>query len=781
MSGFGKQRNNKNKSGKKNLPKKKSVLESGIRHHTKGDLETAEELYRHAMLLGCTDDSLFLNLGIIYTSSCRFTEAASLQQAWINANPKHPDAYFSLGHTYLMLGKLDQALATTLKSITLKPDNPNAHMNLGTIYQSLDETEKALEHTLKSLDLKPHNPNALLNLGIIFNHLNEPNQALNPTLKSLELKPNNPNALVHLGIIYKNLDEPYRALDSTLRSLELKPDNPDAYLNLGIIYQDLNDNDQALAATLHSLELKSNWTSALKNLKIIVEKLQIQPSNFKDAMKAYELLLNRTDISHQSLSKIFLKAYLPTIREASIPAKIVSDSNGALYRLSSDWRFRKSLTLIIPPNSDVEQFLTRLREEILRLTIQEGLIPPRLKPLTEALAVQCFLNEYVYSTSQEEEQLTALLTSRIAGSREEMNKYIAAVGCYTPLHLANIDLAQISQYSFSGTESKDFIATHLTEPFKEKEIKISIQQNQSINDTVSKHVQEMYEENPYPRFRYSDYTSSTLAKQASEVIKRESTKNRLAFNHELTSTLERPKVLIAGCGTGDQVIKTSRYKNAQVTAIDLSSSSIAYSIRKTAEYNMTNVLFKKMDILNAASLKETFDVIECSGVLHHMERPASGLSALVKQLKPGGYIKLGLYSTTARKIILRAQKIIKRLGIESTPQGIREFRGKVMRGEINELMDLPKCVRDFYSLSECRDLCFHVQEHCFTTIELNALLDSQNLEFCGFMLADNIKNLYHQRYPDNEGLTSLENWCDFEKEYPSTFIGMYQFWAKKPL
>ena len=59
-----------------------------------------------------------------------------------------------------------------------------------------------------------------------------------------------------------------------------------------------------------------------------------------------------------------------------------------------------------------------------------------------------------------------------------------------------------------------------------------------------------------------------------------------------------------------------------------------------------------MDLLSVSDLGVLFDVIECSGVLHHMEQPADGLSALVQQLKPGGYIKLGLYSEIARKVIV---------------------------------------------------------------------------------------------------------------------------------
>ena len=112
----------------------------------------------------------------------------------------------------------------------------------------------------------------------------------------------------------------------------------------------------------------------------------------------------------------------------------------------------------------------------------------------------------------------------------------------------------------------------------------------------------MYEKNPYPRFRFSDYTDSNLANSVSTYIEIEATRKKLSFRDELKNSNATPKVLIAGCGTGNQVINASRYKNAQITAIDLSSSSLAYAFRKSKEYGMDNVIFKRMDLLNVASL-----------------------------------------------------------------------------------------------------------------------------------------------------------------------------------
>ena len=59
---------------------------------------------------------------------------------------------------------------------------------------------------------------------------------------------------------------------------------------------------------------------------------------------------------------------------------------------------------------------------------------------------------------------------------------------------------------------------------------------------------------------------------------------------------------------------------------------------------MNNIQLRQIDILDLDQLQDAYDVIECSGVLHHMQDPAKGLASLNRKLKPGGYIKIGLYS-----------------------------------------------------------------------------------------------------------------------------------------
>jgi hypothetical protein len=125
------------------------------------------------------------------------------------------------------------------------------------------------------------------------------------------------------------------------------------------------------------------------------------------------------------------------------------------------------------------------------------------------------------------------------------------------------------------------------------------------------------------------------------------------------------------------------------------------------------------------------------------------------------------------------RKQIKQLGLKSSANSIRKFRQQILTGEFKDLANLPSLVRDFYSLSECRDLCFHVQEHRFTTALLQKFLAAEGLIFCGFLIPETIRKNYQQQFPADTDMTSLANWGDFEKQHPSSFRGMYQFWAYK--
>jgi len=310
----------------------------------------------------------------------------------------------------------------------------------------------------------------------------------------------------------------------------------------------------------------------------------------------------------------------------------------------------------------------------------------------------------------------------------------------------------------------------------ESAIRNTIHTITAVNQLTSKLVQQQYEENPYSRW----VSTQTYSEQI-RIRDLFSQINLLPHYSDLPYSVS-PNILIAGCGTGQQAIQTAtRFLNAKVTAIDLSSSSLSYSIRKTRELGLKNVSFFQGDLLEFDTLESQFDIVESVGVLHHLLNPEEGLRKLVQRMKTGGLIRLGLYSEIARRDISIVRQLIKNKNLSSSLSDIRSLRNLIIDSsnlEFNKLQSVT-VHNDFFSTSECRDLLFHVQEHCFNLIQIDDLLKIYGLTFLGFEFLENsLKDIFRNQMSGYSEF-NLQSWHQFELKNPNFFISMYQFWAIK--
>ena len=118
-------------------------------------------------------------------------------------------------------------------------------------------------------------------------------------------------------------------------------------------------------------------------------------------------------------------------------------------------------------------------------------------------------------------------------------------------------------------------------------------------------------------------------------------------------------ILVAGCGTGQIAIASAqKYLGAHVLAVDLSLSSLCYAKRNTPAPLAAQIEYAQADILKLATIGRSFDVIDCSGVLHHMADPLEGWRILLTLLRPGGLMHLGFYSEAGRKDVVAARSFI---------------------------------------------------------------------------------------------------------------------------
>jgi len=334
--------------------------------------------------------------------------------------------------------------------------------------------------------------------------------------------------------------------------------------------------------------------------------------------------------------------------------------------------------------------------------------------------------------------------------------------------------------SFPESEGPDcfrrLLLRQVSEPQEEARLRGEIESLTPVDDPVSRAVQAQYEENPYPRWRNAPATAGRYPLAL---------RLRTLFPDRIKDDLpvpEEPDILIAGCGTGKHAAITARLNPAaRILAVDVSRASLAYARRRARELGIGNVRFAQADLLGLGGIGERFDLVESAGVLHHLRDPLEGWRVLTALLRPRGFMKIALYSEVARQGLAPARRFMSEHGFAATADGIRAGRAALMAlpdgAPEKAVLDLSL---DFYTLSSCRDLLFHVQEQCFTPERIAAALRELDLEFLGFEPEDPATlRSYRAEFPEDPAATSLKNWESFEVRHPDTFAGMYHFWARK--
>ena len=183
----------------------------------------------------------------------------------------------------------------------------------------------------------------------------------------------------------------------------------------------------------------------------------------------------------------------------------------------------------------------------------------------------------------------------------------------------------------------------------------------------------------------------------------------------------------------------------------------------TDQYKIQNIKYFQTDLLNVDLLEESFDMIICTGVLHHMEKPFEGLKSLYKVLKPNGFMKLGLYSTIARSSIKELRNDIIKLDLNFNKNNMSKIREIILNSENNGIKIISK-FNDFYSTSGLRDLIFNKIEHTFNLIEIKNEIFKQNLTFLGFGKFFRYLESFKIYFPEQNSELNLDYWNDFEKK-----------------
>lgn len=543
-------------------------------------------------------------------------------------------------------------------------------------------------------------------------------------------------SLTGLGALRRSQGRDDEASELYRRALALDPGHPDAWLGVAALFC---QRGHAAAAAQRISELVSRNPESVP-LRAALGDILCELGRYREALECYEDVLNRHPeredcrlgfarcLSRQPLLAVRMRSprhVLESLEIEHVDPDFLAGAAAVLLRASASPLDEPLLLPVLRhallTDLALEHVLTQARRALC-------LSPPDDAPeLALALADQCRLNEFAWAVSPEEEACLASAPEwvRAMYGPDGVSSEIMARGRRIPT------LTPIS----AGTSSA---------------------------------VRSLYEANPYPRWQRFSRGAPVGLDQHLRLL--------TGGNWEPPAFLRRPRLLVAGCGTGRDLLSAAwRWRPASVVGFDLSLASLGYA-QRMAERLSIEVELYHADLLRLDCWERQFDVIMCMGVLHHLADPLDGWRRLLQLLRPGGVMAVGLYSETARRSIVAAQNEVRGMGVPPTPAGIRAARARL--ANLPHAHPAAGCtqLRDFYHTSGCRDMLFHVQEHRFTLPCIAAALDELGATFLAFETDGAVRHLYRTLFGPE---TNLAFWEKLEQLYPATFLGMYQFWCRK--
>lgn len=557
---------------------------------------------------------------------------------------------------------------------------------------------------------------AYYDLGVAYRALGNPH-AEQAYLAALECNPQYDLSLAALGQIYLSVGNPVQALECYARATSAKPDNL-AYAEKFL------ELARFITISTHNPQLKELIGACLKRSEL----------DFTGMGGAWSSIL----INDPAFAKIY--------KTAGKDDKIF-DKLGS-YDALTDPYFLNGLKRAVVFDRGFEKFLTFLRRRLLE-NLNAGskrFLKDDYKNVAAAIAQYCFTTEYIFDVTAEEQKSVAELR---ANAEKLDAESVGILSCYVP------------PYDIQSAQAKTLFPELIASWNEQLEIRKSIPALTKIEDDVSGKVRDQYEQFPYPRWQ-----------GFARLIKDEEAEGRLRDT--------KASILVAGCGTGKEPIELATvFPDAQILAFDLSRASIAYGAQKARTLGLKNITFKQGDILGLEKFDQRFDYVTASGVLHHMQDPAKGWKILVNLLKSGGLMRIALYSRAARRPITAARKVIAERGYGNDNDGIRSFRRDIDRVMGKADREFITGMRDYYYMSDCRDLLFHVQEHQMDLPQIAGLMKEFGLELVKLYLPDKVIQQYRREFPADPSLKNLNSWAKFEEKHPETFREMYKFWCRK--
>src|SRR3989338_3969978 len=184
------------------------------------------------------------------------------------------------------------------------------------------------------------------------------------------------------------------------------------------------------------------------------------------------------------------------------------------------------------------------------------------------------------------------------------------------------------------------ISSLLERPLNQSDGILRLLSPTSVNheESIRKKMQECYEEHTFPGYDGIDSPSILMEKAG-----------KSGFGTWVDECISPfAAVLEVGCGTGQMTNFLGLVSTRTIIGTDQSIASLTLGQNFKERFGLQNIHFVQANIFAMPFKPNSIDVLICSGVLHHTPNPKKGFEELLRLVKPGGKILIGLYNTYAR-------------------------------------------------------------------------------------------------------------------------------------
>lgn len=231
---------------------------------------------------------------------------------------------------------------------------------------------------------------------------------------------------------------------------------------------------------------------------------------------------------------------------------------------------------------------------------------------------------------------------------------------------------------------------------------------------------------------------------------------------------EDRSLLVAGCGTAQAAKYALRWPGARVVGIDVSPTSLRRTDELRRRHRLENLEVRELPVERAAELGERFDQVVCTGVIHHLPDPDTGLRALREVLTPGGTLHLMVYAPYGRAGVYLLQKYCRLLGIGTSAPEIRDLAASLRAlPPDHPLVPLLRAAPDFRQEAGLADALLNPRDRPYSVPELFDFLRRCGLRFarwvrqapylprCGALAASPHRSL-KERLPAEQQYAAVE-------------------------